>query len=144
MQLPLTALVLRSGVTPASAFTESSRGAVDLQLWSAGNLERIEAGDVELTLTARADELVIALLDRPADHPAWQQFLNQALGTPFFTGSRRKFAHQTCARSADPWSANHLRRDAIPATVAALAKTTIYPTEQKVVYDEPLGPRSNW
>ena len=79
MQLPLTALVLRSGVTPANAFTESSRGAVDLQLWSAGNLERIEAGDVELALTARADELVIALLDRPADQPAWQQFLNQAL-----------------------------------------------------------------
>jgi len=87
MQLPLTALVLRGGVTPANAFTDSFRGAVDLRLWSAGNLERIEAGDVELAIAARADELVIALLDRPADQPAWQQFLNQALGTSFFTGT---------------------------------------------------------
>jgi hypothetical protein len=79
MQLPLTALVLRSGVTPANAFTESFRGAVDLRLWSAGNLERIEADDVELPLAARADELGIALLDRPADQPAWQQFLNRPL-----------------------------------------------------------------
>jgi hypothetical protein len=56
MELPLTVLVLRSGVTPANAFTESFRGAIDLQLWSAGHLERIQADDVELTLTARPDE----------------------------------------------------------------------------------------
>ncbi len=87
MQLRLTALLLRGGVTPVGAITENSRACVELQLWSDGKLERIEPEDAELATTARAGELVVALLDRPADQPAWQQFLNQALGVPFFTGT---------------------------------------------------------
>jgi uncharacterized protein (TIGR04141 family) len=58
---------------------------MELLLWSDGKLEPIEPGDAELATTARADELVIALFDRSTEQPAWQQFLNQALGAPFFS-----------------------------------------------------------
>jgi uncharacterized protein (TIGR04141 family) len=87
MQLRLTALLLRGGITPVGALTESFRACVELQLWSKGKLERIEPEDADLATTARAGELVLALLDRSPDQPAWQQFLNQALGVTFFTGT---------------------------------------------------------
>jgi uncharacterized protein (TIGR04141 family) len=87
MQLRLTTFLLRSGVTPAGALTDSARAGVELQLWGDGSLEPIEPEDAALAAAARAGELVIALFERSTDPPAWQQFLNQALGAPFFTGA---------------------------------------------------------
>ena len=72
MHLPLTALLLRSGVTPVGALTESFRESVELWLWSNGGLERIEPSDAQLVTAARTGELVIALFDRSTDPPAWR------------------------------------------------------------------------
>jgi len=98
MLLALNAFLLRHRVTPVRAISPTFIPDSKLAYWTGSRLEPLDIHDSDLLDAVVPGDVIVALLHRPIDAPAWQRFMQDALGLPdFSTGSASLGAVVFCA-----------------------------------------------
>jgi len=99
--LSLNGFLLRSGTTPANAWTDSAFEDVEIFSWEKGRLEPLSPDDAEILEAAAEGDIIVALIRRLTAAPGWQAFIKNAFGLAEFGSVRESLgAAVFCAVSA--------------------------------------------
>lgn len=110
LRLPLTAFLLRAGVTPASVWSDVSMLHLELSHRTVAGWEPLDSEERELLAAAVPGDVVMGLLRRFTAVPSWQRFFSEQLGVPFLTGARESMsAALFCAIEEDLGEDTRLR-----------------------------------
>jgi uncharacterized protein (TIGR04141 family) len=86
--LPLNAFLLRSYVTPATAWTDAAQEDVQLYYWTNSTIEALSADEAEILDAAVEGDIILSILRRVSNAPRWQEFIKNALNLVDFGGAR--------------------------------------------------------
>jgi len=87
MRLQLNAFLLRQGIMPVGAISQSFMPHTEWAYWAGARLEWLDMiEDRDLLDAAVSGDVVVALLRRPTEAPAWQQFVEDVLGVVGLAG----------------------------------------------------------
>jgi uncharacterized protein (TIGR04141 family) len=100
--LSLNGFLLRSGATPANAWTDSTFENIEIFYWERGRLEPLSPHDDGEILEAAAEgDIIVALIRRFTAVPGWQTFIKNAFNLAEFGSVRESLgAAVFCAVSA--------------------------------------------
>ena len=86
--LSLNGFLLRSGATPANAWTDSASEDVEIFSWEKGQLAALNPDDAEILEAAAAGDIIVAMIRRFAAPPPWQAFIRDAFELAEFGSGR--------------------------------------------------------
>ena len=99
--LSLNGFLLRSGSTPANAWTDSAFENVEIFSWEKGQLEPLSPDDAEILDAVAEGDIIVALIRRFTTQPPWQAFIKDAFNLTEFGAARESLgAAVFCAASA--------------------------------------------
>lgn len=99
--LSLNGFLLRSGATPANAWTDSALESVEIFSWERGQLELLAPDDSDILGAAAEGDIIVALIRRLAAPPSWHAFIRDAFNLSGFGSVRESLgAAVFCAVSA--------------------------------------------